>query len=311
MRHKTILWLGLCLLSAVAVGVGISVGGAVASPTAAEEHGYTDPSGDGGPGTDITNLTVRNDTSSGAISIQVVSASPVVANHAIAIYIDSDRNQSTGRSGDEYWMFGGPLVGTGFFAWNGSAWAEPNPAGFSVAQVGGNVSEFRFNKADIGNVSGFNFVAISISIDPPKINFWDAAPDNGYYSYDLSTPPPATTTPTTPTPTTPAPLTPPAVVKPVIGKPVASPKAAVAGRRMTVTFPVTRSDTGAPLATGKMICDPSVAGRVLPHAESFKAGNARLAFLVPSTAKGKQLKVKVTIRTATQSATRVAMYHVK
>ena len=307
MRHKGSLWLVLCLLSILAVAVGISVGHAVASPTAAEEQGYTDPNGDGGAGTDITNLTVRNDASSGVISIQVVSASAVVANHAIAIYIDSDRNQSTGRDGDEYWMFGGPLVGTAFFAWNGSAWAETNPASFSAAQVGGNINEFRFNKADIGNVSGFNFVAVSISIDPPKINFWDAAPDRGYYSYDLTTPPPPPTT----TPTTPAPLTPPAVVKPVIGKPVAAPLAAVAGRRMTVTFPVTRSDTGAPLKTGTMICDPSVSGKVLRHAESFNGGNARLSFLVPATAKGKQLKVKVTIKTAGQSATRVATYRIK
>jgi hypothetical protein len=100
-------------------------------------------------------------------------------------------------------------------------------------------------------------------------------------------------------------------VKPVIGTPVTSPLAVVAGKRLTVSFRVTRSDTGAPLTAGRMICDPSVAGKVLPHAESFKGGTARLAFVVPKTAKGKQLKVKVTIKTATQSATRVATYRVK
>ena len=308
MRAKPFIWLVVLLASVLALAAGLTVGSAVASPEGAADKEYTDPSGDGGPGTDITNLTVRNDTS-GGVSIQVVSASPVVANHAIAIYIDSDRNQSTGSSGDEYWMFGGPLVGTAFFAWNGSSFVEANPATFGVSTAGGNITDFRFNRADIGNVSGFNFVAISISIDPPKINFWDLAPDRDSYSYDLTTPapPPATTTSTTPTTPTPAP----AAVKPVIGKPVVTPLGVVAGKRSTVTFPVVRSDDGQPLTAGRMICDPSVAGKVLPHAESFKAGSARLAFLVPKAAKGKQLKVKVTIKSGLQSATRVATFRVK
>lgn len=304
MRSKSVLGLVLGVVLAVALAVGLAVGGAIASSTTAAEQSYTDPSGDGRSGTDLVSLTVRNDTS-GNISIQVASASPVVANHAIALFIDSDRNQSTGDGGDDYWMWGGPMVGTAFFAWNGSDYVERSPASFAVGQVGQNISEFRFNKADIGNVSGFNFVAISISLDPPKVNFWDAAPDRGYYSYDLSTPPPETT------PTTPTEPAPPTAVKPVIGPPVATPLAAVAGKSMTVTFLVRRSDNGAPMTTGTMICDPSVAGKVLRHAESFKSGKARLAFLVPKTAKGKQLKVKVTIKAGTQSATRVATYRVK
>ena len=80
---------------------------------------------------------------------------------------------------------------------------------------------------------------------------------------------------------------------------------------MVVTFPVTRSDTGKPLATGKMICEPSVAGKVIPHSESFKAGKARLSFVVPRMAKGKQLTVKVTIKTAGGSASKVATYRVR
>jgi hypothetical protein len=97
--------------------------------------------------------------------------------------------------------------------------------------------------------------------------------------------------------------------KPVIGKPSATPKQPVAGNRFTVSFAVTRSDTGAPLTRGRMLCDPSVGGRVLRHAESFAGGRARLALVVPADAAGKLLKVKVTIR-AGRSATRVAGFHV-
>lgn len=99
--------------------------------------------------------------------------------------------------------------------------------------------------------------------------------------------------------------------KPVIGKPVTTPLQPTAGERFTVSFRVTRSDTGVPLLRGRMICDPSVSGREIAHAESFKAGTARLSFVVPATAAGKLLKVKVTIKTTTASATKVSTFHVQ
>jgi hypothetical protein len=45
---------------------------------------------------------------------------------------------------------------------------------------------------------------------------------------------------------------------------------AIAGKRFTVAFRVTRSDNGAALTVGRMICDPSIQGKVLAHAEQFK-----------------------------------------
>lgn len=103
----------------------------------------------------------------------------------------------------------------------------------------------------------------------------------------------------------------PAPGKPVIGKPFVLPAQPMAGRRFTVLFKVTRSDTGAPLMRGKMVCDPSVAGQVIRHTESFKGGTARLAFVVPATAAGKVLTVKVTIKSGTQSATKVVAFRVQ
>jgi hypothetical protein len=73
---------------------------------------------------------------------------------------------------------------------------------------------------------------------------------------------------------------------------------------------VTRNDTGAALTTGKMICDPSVNGKVLSHTESFKGATAKLSFLIPKTMKGRQLAVKVTIKVGTQSTTRVVTYRI-
>ena len=85
---------------------------------------------------------------------------------------------------------------------------------------------------------------------------------------------------------------------PTIGKPVTTPVQLRTGKRVTVSFPVTWASNGkaAPLTKGTMICDPSVAAKVIPHTESFKNGVARMSFVVPKTAKGKQLKIKVTIK---------------
>jgi len=97
----------------------------------------------------------------------------------------------------------------------------------------------------------------------------------------------------------------------VIGKPVTVPARPVAGKRFTVSFKVTQGVAGAPVLRGKMICDPSVAGTVIAHAESFKGGTARLSFVVPASAAGKTLKVKVTIKAATGSATKVSTFVVQ
>ena len=109
------------------------------------------------------------------------------------------------------------------------------------------------------------------------------------------------------------PTPPPAVVKPkpVFGKPLALPARPVAGQRFTFTLAVKRSDTGTPLRAGRMLADPSVAGKPIKHVESFKAGKARLSFVVPKTAKGKQLKIKIKIITPGQTTTRVFTYKVR
>jgi hypothetical protein len=102
-----------------------------------------------------------------------------------------------------------------------------------------------------------------------------------------------------------------AVVKPVIGQPAGVPAQPLAGKRFTVSFKVKRSDTGGPLTSGKMLADPSVAGKVIRHVESFRGGTARLSFVVPANAAGKTLRVKVTITAGGRSATRIASFRVR
>lgn len=101
-------------------------------------------------------------------------------------------------------------------------------------------------------------------------------------------------------------------VTPVIGKPVTVPVHARAGERFGIAFKVTRSDTRTPLMKGRMISEPSIAGEVIPHTEAFRGGTARSSFVVPTSAPGKLLKIKLTITAAGgASATRVATFRVR
>jgi len=110
-------------------------------------------------------------------------------------------------------------------------------------------------------------------------------------------------------PPTPGPK--PALVKPVIGRATIVPAPVRAGKTTAVSFKVTRSDTGARLTSGRMICDPSIGGKQIRHREQFTRGVATLRFTVPKTAKGKLLKVRLTIKLGTQSTTRISTFRVR
>jgi hypothetical protein len=54
-----------------------------------------------------------------------------------------------------------------------------------------------------------------------------------------------------------------------------------------------------------------VDGRVLPHSESLAGGVARLSLLVPVSAQGRTLVVRLTVRSAGSSTTRIARFSVR
>jgi hypothetical protein len=122
---------------------------------------------------------------------------------------------------------------------------------------------------------------------------------------------PAVKPPAPPAPATPAVTTPAVVESPVINPPLTVPAKPRAGKYFTVSFPVTSSLTGQTLTAGKMICDPSVKSKVIPHFEHFKNGKATLRFVIPAAAKGKVLKVHLTMVLGDQSTTRIESFLVK
>lgn len=296
MRARQVLWTLICLVSALALTLAVSAGGAGASMHAAADQSWTDPAGDAqGGAPDLTGVQVSND---GAGTITMNVTVPLVADTAMFVFIDTDMNglvfDATGRIIIAMGLEPGfvvPLVLDG----------EGDPAAIPSLRLNATATTvtLSFAKDDVGIDRGFMFWIASATLAQIAEGPGDELPDGDeMLSYILTTPPP---------PAPPAPV----VVKPVISQPLTTPKAAVAGKRFTVRFTVTRSDNGKPLTTGKMICHPYFRGKAIRHAESFKRGTARMSFIVPKAAKGKQIKVKVTIRAGKQSATKVATFRVK
>jgi hypothetical protein len=285
------------LIVALSLGVALSVGSAAASPRAFADQTFVDPAGDANGGPDVTAVTVSNDAT-GTVKMVVSVALP--QSSLMLVGIDNNLDGSLERYMGAYSMGSGLLL-------QAASKTDPTFAFVPSLKLSGTetTATLSFAKDELAIGQTFNFVIGTAQ----SLEASDLSDFAGPYQYTLTTaPPPATTTSTTMT-TTPPPA--PAVIKPVIAAPVSTPTAPVAGKRMTVTFLVTRSDNGKPLTNGTMVCDPSVAGKVITHAESFKAGKATLSFVVPKSAKGKQLKVKVTITTGAQSASKIVTFRVR
>jgi hypothetical protein len=269
--------------------------------------------------------------------------------HRVSLWIDTDKNPNTGdpQDGTEYGLsarYDSTGSWWGFWKWDGSQWPSVPDSPTVFFKHTGDVMTWTVNASDLGGATSFRFYVVARTFDPSgnTLVARDDAPDgDAWWEYDVlaSTPPTTTTpttpatTPTTPTTTTPAPTAPPAKILAVeISAPKTVPRYPIAGKRFTASFDVQveKQDTATvidittgqpkgeativtwdPLLKGKMVCDPSVAGRVIPHTESFKAGKARLSFLVPKTAKGKQLKVKLTIKAEGKTATKIATFRVR
>jgi hypothetical protein len=303
--RAVLLVLGVCIAA-----LGLSASAAAHNGGRAATTGsvtFTDPAGDAGTSSpDITSVTINGDPATGTITVAVTATgylptSPDGLERDIDVYLDIDKNGTTGSPcGCEY-ALAAWNDSTGVWwdmgRWDGSAWKSvPQSATMSFTRSG-DVLTWTLNAADLGGATGFALDVSAGTFDAGDNAVGrDFAPDSGKWTYDLSGGVPGPSTTTTTTTTTSAPtrtLT--TFLRPEIGKPATVPVRAVAGKRLTFSFHVNRSDDHKPLMSGKMIGASSVAGQVVPHTQSFSRGVARLSLVVPKSAEGKQLKVKITI----------------
>jgi hypothetical protein len=276
--------------TAAAVLVALAVAALVAGGAGAAPATFTDPAGDSGGAPDITNVAV-SDNGSGAITVSVtVGSLPPLS--GVAVFLNTDKNDSTGSSsGSEVRLE--VVQDTSDWAWDmykwaGSDWQEMAQSTTQHFSRSGNVFTWTLGSADLGPSNGFTFWATSLLTDAGgNLVARDDAPDGGDWVYDL----PAA-----------------AAIVPAIGKPLAVPAVPRAGKLLSLSFPVTRADTGAALTGETVSVQTSIAGKPVTRTTSLAGGAEHVNILVPKSAKRKVLRVKVTATLGTKTTTRTVTY---
>ena len=233
-----------------------------ASMALAAERGYTDDPGDSGTAPDLTSVTVTD--SNGFLAFKITGT--LVPSSSFVIYVDTDRNQSTGDDGDEL-MLGVDQETDGktyWFAsrWSGSKWER---AGIDVSsQTFTGRQELGFRASDAGITGAFDFVVLSYKMVADAVEGRDRAPDSVVpWTYELATQAAAVSSART-----------------VLGQVRVTPSPAAAGKPLTVRVPVRRSDNGV-IATRPATCTALVKGRTLRGRGSVIGGLATCKLAVP------------------------------
>jgi hypothetical protein len=282
------------MLSAATVAALALGGFAGAAGTGPSTITFSDPSGDAAGAPDITNVAVTGDAASGTITFTATAAGLALpsadgSERSVDLWLNRDRNDATGSSsGNEYDLyFWTDSTDPTQWSWDianfaNGAWQEmPQTA---TMHVGGSGNQFVFqlNKSDLGGATSFDIYATSTTFDANgNLVAHDSAPDGERWVYDITGPSRTLTT----------------FVTPTIGTPVLVPAKPVAGKRLTVSLPVSVSGglKGTTLTAGNIVGTASVADKPVAHTTSLQGGNAKVSFVVPKTAKGKTAKVTVTV----------------
>ena len=264
----------------------------------------TDLTGDATGGSpDITQVTATNDAS-GLITIRITTVAPITSTSLVGVDLDTDGNPATGLNGTEYSLLG-DTTGFGLLKWDGSNFVDA-PAPSMGMSISGNVVEFRINRADIGNVTRFGFVAFTVNFDAAdKYLGEDDAPDGGESLYTLTLPQCgngidddgdgridakdfgcSSQLDNNESDD---------VVTLRAGAPIIVPAKARAGKLVIVGVPLIRVETGKAITSGTVKCAAKAGTKALPGRGQIIPGGAACAFKVPLKAKGKTVRGTVTV----------------
>jgi hypothetical protein len=274
--RSTITLLATAAVLALAAPVAAAPGRALASTDwgdsapvrapAANSASYTDSTGDGGAGPDITNIAVSSDDAGNiTFRVDIPNRPTLPATLYAEVEIDADSNAATGEpesGGDYFFVSDGPRYGLG--RWNGSAWeGVPLPASLNASYSGG--ITFTINAGDLGGTTGFRFW-VGVSEELASSTFSDVAPEFGLYTYSLARTP--------------------AVVDLVVPAAVSTPRA---GKLFSARAIRLELDNGNVVAPDERTCTLKIAGKVVKPL----AGGCK--WRIPAAAAGKRAVLKVTL----------------
>jgi hypothetical protein len=233
---------------------------------------------------DITSVTVANNDA-GRITFTIGGIQRLVEGMLIGIDIDSDNNPATGSQdelnrGADYAI---ELVqgNANLFRWDGTSFTRRSndpPQSTLVFQE----TAISINAAELGNTSRFNFGVVVItgirtdqSGNPDFSNAqFDAAPDigHGFWNYSVRL----------------APLR-------LLARNFSISRPVRAGRTLTARLVATRSDTGAVVSGGRVVCNATIGGRRIAGRGRFVGREARCVWRIPGSASGQRIRGSITV----------------
>lgn len=248
---------------------------------------------------DITSVHVSN-TRDGLVTFRLT-----IANHAalppnsrIAVLFDLDKRQETGDQGFEYTVRHetdaqgqtSPLV---FERWEDEIFQLVQiPSTGLTSSFADGVFTLSVPRSSLENTVSFEFglYAAALDVARPNRSAVDSAPDANLWRYDLvGLPAPRLST----------------------SRMTAMPGRPVAGKAFTVGAQVTRSDTSTTLTSASVRCLARIGKSRVRAVGRFSGGRARCVVTVPRTAKGKTLRLTITVRAVGAVHTRTLSYRVR
>ena len=264
--------------------VATAVGCIAAATAFAGEKAFTDGAGDAGTAPDITGVSVSD--TDGFIAFKIIGN--LAPSTSYAIFIDTDRNGSTGDDGDELWV-GLDQESDGktyWYAdrWNGSKWERAGIDVTSRSYPGR--EELGFRAAEAGITGSFDFVVGSMKMVADAVDARDWAPDSIVpWTYELAAHGGTT------------------AGMAVIGTVRLVPVRAVAGKPLIVRAPV-HTATGQALSTGLATCSAKVGARAVRGAASISGGLATCKLVVPKRTSGTIGRGSIIVGTGGQAVTK-------
>ena len=239
-----------------------------------------DAAGDGAP--DITRLRVGSNATAVTFIVDLANQTKLEENQLVVIFIDSDLNLETGLNGVDTLlaMVAGDEVG--LFRWNGTQFALSE----SQTAYGYQYAGFRLAvaRSELALTTGtLRFFALTFPLEGG-----DSSPDSSFAEYAL--------------PNDPLTLQ--------IARFTAA-KTVVAGKRYTATLQARRSDLAELSSAGEVTCSAKLGAKKVKVTATFPADKATCSGVVPKSAKGKTLKVTVTLTLDGVRVTRTASVKVK
>jgi hypothetical protein len=274
----------------------VAVAPASVARGAANVATFEDARGEDPSGPDITRVVV-SDRADGLITFRInIPSHPTLGDDMrIRVWVDSDSNRATGLTADELVGFDYFLRrdrdGAKLFRCGASSCSNDVPqrtlgfsyrggATFAISAFELATKSFRFR---VDTTAGIGFDPATRTYDFTKAKLDFAPGQSQFWTYNVGLGPSR-----------------------LLAKRLSvTPARPTGGRPLRVALTATRSDTGAPVTSGRVACSATIGGKPAKlRSRGFARGRATCTFLIPENAEGWTIRGSITIASGRQRVTK-------